>query len=415
VSESHIKTTIDEIRLPLPIRITNKIGKTLDKWGIHLAELSAEKLLANAQRKTALTDWGDDKFSDEFKFLISSYRQDGHLTLVGRIAMRMLFSRWLQNRLLTQRDFEQHPEILQSPIRKPLFVTGFPRSGTTLLHRLLSQDPRARIPLLWELLYPSPPPTTEGRENDPRIKAAGKLLKQAEFITPQVKVIHSLDPRESEECIWLLEEFFSMVHANVETYMEWLLTQDLIRHYKWYRTQLQLLQWRCPGDHWVLKTPFHLFAMDTILTVFPAACIVQTHRDPETVLASFCSLIATSRSIYSENIDLKQIGESALHFWEIAIQRAMKVREENDPSRFYDVYYNDLLTDPMHIVRGIYAHFGYDFTAEMEHNITAWLKQNPQYKHGKHRYSLEQFGLTKAQVQERFAAYTARFGSKIEV
>ncbi len=404
-------TTLDDVRPVVVVRVINAIGDLLERRGIQISRLSTAKLMADAARRTRLSDWGPDAeaFGAEFELMVRSYREDADLTLLGRVAIRQILTRWLANRLLMQRDWTRHPEILEQPVPRPLFVTGLPRSGTTLLHRLLSQDPEARVPLLWELLWPSPPPTADTRETDPRIEAARDLLRGFHRINPRMAAIHSPGPQEPEECLWLMEELFAYIHANVVSYRDWLLKQDWTPYYRRHRKALQLLQWHCPGDHWILKTPRHTFAMDSILTVFPDACLVQTHRDPAKVIASVCSLIAVAHRTVSRRVDLQEIGKTAVTMWTEAVTRAMTVRAQADPAHFYDVHYDDLLADPVGVTRRVYEYFRYRFTSRHEARARQWLVENPQDKHGAHRYSLEQFGLDRESVRRHFAEYIEQF------
>ena len=56
--------------------------------------------------------------------------------------------------------------------RGPVFIIGFPRTGTTILHDILAQDPDSRAPLTWETMFPSPPPDAATFYTDPRIARA---------------------------------------------------------------------------------------------------------------------------------------------------------------------------------------------------------------------------------------------------
>ena len=170
-----------------------------------------------------------------------------------------------------------------------------------------------------------------------------------------------------------------------------------------------MLQWRWPGDHWVLKSPHHLFFLDVLLTVFPDACVVQTHRDPATALASLCSLLATTRSLYSQRVVAQRLGAQCLATWGTALDRMLRVRAAADPARFYDLQYEDLLADPMAAVSRIYVYFGYTAPPGMDAGMQRWLAAHPQHQHGSHQYTLAQCGLDRATVERRCAAYLQRF------
>lgn len=406
-------STFEHPHRPAWLRLVNWAGSTIRRSGVPLADLSKESLMSAAMRQTELSDWGDESFRVPLGILLKSFETQANLNFVGRVLLREYFIRLLVNRLRIQDDLKRHPEILQVPIRRPLFITGLPRTGTTLLHNLLSQDPSSRWPVLWELLYPSPPPQAETRETDPRIEKAKKLLKSYNYLAPNLAPVHYLNPNGPEECNYLFEHgFVSVIFeliANVPTYCELVKAHDMVPLYQYYRQQLQLLAWRCPGDHWVLKAPMHLFSLDALIAVFPDACIIQTHRDPLKVLPSMCSLSAIARGIYSDRVDIEGVGEFWINRLVNGLEHAMQVRDSADPAQFYDLKYTALVQDPIGTVRQIYDYFGYDFTPRMQENMNRWITENPKHKHGVHQYSPKQFGLDPAVVNRRFAKYRERF------
>lgn len=403
---------------PVWLRFVNWAGNILRQSGVPLAKLTEESLLSAAQHQTGLSDWGDERFRIPLRMLLESLDKEANLNFIGRSFIEQRCIQLLVNRLRIQDDFKHFPEILQVPIRRPLFILGLPRTGTTLLHNLLSQDPASRWLSLWELESPSPPPEPDTRKTDPRIKNVEKVVKIYNFLAPQLATAHYVNPNGPEECNTLFEhEFVSTLfelRAHVPSYSEWLTAHDMVAPYVYYRQQLQLLGWRCPGDHWVLKAPAHLLSLDALLNVFPDACIIQTHRDPLKVLPSICSLCAMVRGIYTDNVDLNSVGEHWLNRLANGLEREMQVRESANSAQFYDVNYSALLRDPIGTVRQIYDYFGYPFSTRMEENLNYWISENPQHKHGVHRYSLEQFGLNPGVVNSRFANYRERFNISVE-
>jgi hypothetical protein len=248
---------------------------------------------------------------------------------------------------------------------------------------------------------------------EPRMKRAEQMIRHAVALAPHFSAIHPLSATGPEECVFLFQNTFMSVvfdaYSEVPDYIAWLLQQDLTPAYRYYKKQLQLLQWHWPGTHWVLKSPQHLFFLDVLLTVLPDACVVQTHRDPATALASLCSLMATARRFYSDHVTEQHLGAPCLAMWGTALDRMLHVREAADPARFYDLSYEDLLADPMAAVDRIYAYFGYATTPGMEEGMQRWLAAHPQHQHGVHQYSLSQFGLDRTTVARRCAAYLQRF------
>jgi hypothetical protein len=190
--------------------------------------------------------------------------------------------------------------------------------------------------------------------------------------------------------------------------------ENKLRVYESYRQQLQLLQRGRPSRRWVLKSPIHATGLEALLQVFPDAGVVQTHRDLAEVVPSTCSLFATFRGMYSDNVDLSRLGT---HLIQNLVHRslgvALRVRAAH-PGRVCDVVYRDLVRDPTGTVRRIYERFGLPMSADLATNLQDWLAANPQDKHGRHRYSLEQFGLDRAAIDQLFPGYPESFGLAAE-
>ena len=115
-----------------------------------------DSLLAQAQARTGLIDWGDPTLPERFRLAVD-FLKSRNMDEAGQRAGADTCLWLLTSRLQFFEDFKRHP-IGEEKIVQPLFATGEPRSGTTLLHALLSVDPNARALRFWEVMYPSPPP-----------------------------------------------------------------------------------------------------------------------------------------------------------------------------------------------------------------------------------------------------------------
>ncbi|MFQ3167827.1 MAG: hypothetical protein ACI8QI_000360 [Limisphaerales bacterium] len=368
--------------------------------------LNADTLLQKAAAQTGLSDFGDDAFREPYELLLRSLRDEARLNTQGVIMLQRTILRLLVNRLLTEQAFAEHPEMAQTPIERPLYILGFPRTGTTLLHSLLACDPASRWLRLWEGLHPAPAP--ESLEDDPRIATTRAWVAGFEKLVPNLARAHKLDATGPEECLWLIEHTFAdlifELRAHVPSYSKWLAEHEGDESwYRYYRRQLQMLGWKCRGSHWVCKAPRHLPGLGGLLSVFPDARIVQTHRGAESVLPSICSLCEITQSAASDTVDKAAIGA---HWHQRLLEierRSTEVRAAADPEQFLDVQYADLVGDPIGTVRLIYEHHGLDYSTEFENGMNQWLADNRQHKHGAHRYSLEEYGLDAKTVRADFA------------
>jgi len=396
------------------IKIANWVGERLRGWNLARVILSEERILQAARRQTSLDDLGDERFRVPLCLLVDSYENDPELTTVGRLIARALLVHHVANRLRIHHDLNRHPEILAGEIRRPLFVVGLPRTGTTLLYNLLALDSSFRPLLFWESMSPSPPPDSETRHRDPRIAKAARTVAQLNRAVPTLRAIHEMNPRGPDECLGLLLNTFvnPFFRGRLPGYRAWLYSigEDEVRAaYCEYRRQLLLLQWKCSAPHWLLKCPSHLFGLEALLAVLPDACVVQTHRDPIKAVPSLCSLTAALDGMSYKRVDMAEVGRRDVEIVEQLLDRGLNACDAADHSRFLHVRFRDLLDNPWTTVRQIYDHFGYRLPVDMKDRVDGYLAANPRYKHGQHRYRLEDFGLDRESLGGRFAAYCSRF------
>ena len=394
---------------PAWVKLINATGGGLRRLGVRWPRVDPETLMAAARRRAGLSDFGDDSFREGLRALVDAFEARDSAHTFGRVFFRHFCTQLLVNRLKIQADLTRHPEILDVPIRRPLFITGLPRSGTTFLHRLMSEDPAGRTLLSWEAVEPSPPPRPETYRTDPRIRRVRKAAAMLYRLSPRIAAAHEFAAESPEEDNTLFAHGFRAgafgFMFDVPDYVRWLSHQDLVEPYRYARRQLQLLSWKYPGDHWVLKSPAHLYGLDALLAIFPDACVVQTHRDPLQVVPSLCSLAAGFRGIVTDRLDLRRLGSDFLDAISVGPERAIEARAQADPSRFFDVPYKQLVGEPVETVRAVCRQFGYEFGPEYESRTRRWLRENPQHKHGVHRYRLDEFGLDADTVDRHFARY----------
>jgi hypothetical protein len=409
-----------ELSRPLGLRVFNRTGGALRRVGLPLVELDAPSLFDRASRLTGLSDFGDPFFREPLRVLLDAFEKEAELNMLGRVIARSDIVRLLQNRLRMTDVLNHHPAIAAGEIRQPIFIVGLPRTGTTILHELMAQDPANRVPMSWEVMYPWPPPERDTYDSDPRIAAVEKHFSGVDRLIPGFQSMHPMGAQLPQECVALTaHDFASMVFSTTHTvpsYQAWLDHTDLRWVYAAHRRQLQYLQWRCPAERWVLKSPGHLWALDALLAIYPDARIVQTHRDPLKVIASLANLIALLRSMSSDRIDRAAIGAEWTARLADGMQRSMDVRDHlpADTAPVFDMHFADFIRDEVGMVRTIYAHFGLELTLDAEERMRRFLARNPRDKHGVHRYSLSDAGLDASIERERYRRYQERFSIQSE-
>jgi len=403
-------TTLDQTRPVLPVRLLNGCGALLEKTRIPRSPLRAVDLIETAKRRCNLDDFGGGDFFEGISRLLDSCHRESRLNLIGKIALRTDLIRILCSRLFMHRDRQLYPDVARQEIREPLFIVGLPRSGTTLLHTLLAADPEHRAPLTWEVMTPSPPT----RDNEKRrIQRATQSCNCLNWLAPTFRHVHAVGAELPQECVGLMTPMFMSDQFDtmyyVPSYRAWFFRQDLLPAYEYHRRFIQHLQFRQSARRWILKAPTHMFALPTLLSVYPDALFVQTHRAPLDAMASVSSLITILRRVFSDAVDPLVVCREAIQYWSETLDRFLHERDRLAAYRICDVNYIEVCRDPIAAVRRIYEHFGWLLSAEAAQRMRLVLASLPQDQYGRHRYNLSQFGLDPAEGVEAFAAYCERF------
>ena len=370
---------------------------------------SYEDIVAAAVRTTGLSDFGGTSHEEGLRVLVEDMASpEAGLTPRGNYFQRSEVKSALVGVLLTQAQFAAHPEHRDVPIERPVFLMGLPRTGTTALHRYLHADPTTQGLEMWLTQYPQPRPPRETWEQDPIFNAMQQAFTAHHVESPEFMGIHYMDATTVEECWRLLRQtgksnsYESL--ANLPRYTEWLQGQDWTDAYARHKQNLQLVGLNDPEKRWILKNPSHMTALDALMTVYPDALVIYTHRDPVTCIASSASLSAETTVGHSDTYVGGVIGQTQLNLWSRSFHAFHDARPTYDQAQFADVAFKDLRDDPIGVTRGIYEQFGLDWTPEVQ---TAIEEIDRESKSGhaapKHSYSLKDYGLTEQQVLDAFA------------
>jgi hypothetical protein len=408
--------------LPFAIRAANRAARWVRATGVEPVRLREDGLIRDAVRATGCDDFGPEPFLAPMRRVIDALEREAHLTWLGRTIARNELLRVLRNRLGLVAARRAHPEIARVAVHQPIVVVGLPRTGSTILHDILACDPAHRAPLTWECNEPCPAPEASTFESDPRIAASDAELAGVDRLLPGFKAMHPMGARLAQECVVLMQQTMCSVlfhnEYRVPSYQDWLDDPafDWRPVYAFHREQLQHLQWRCARERWVLKTGAHMWSLDALLETYPNACVVQTHRDPVKVATSYASLTTLVRAMSSDAVDPREVAADWTPRLALALERAIDVRDSGRfaPERFYDVHFRSFLADPLAVVEGIYRHFGLELSGDAADRMRRFVDENPQGKHGMHRYAPAEYGLDVATERARFARYTTRFGIEPE-
>lgn len=378
--------------------------------------LNTDALLAAAREQTGLSDFGDPSFHDGLTVLVNALNTEARLTEAasGRVGGTIIAT--LAQRLKVEAYLAANPQLLDAPIERPLFLFGLPRTGTTLAINLLAADPARRVFMRWEAFNTVPPAETGALRTDPRCVEEQARLEMSKQYVPHISAMHWEDADSSTECQFAMSpSFCAQVYDSqyyVPSYTDWFLNADYLPAFRYHKRLMQLLQ-QNNGGRWAFKNPWHPLYLDALTTVYPDAQLVMTHRDPGDVLGSACSLIYHVRKMFSDNVDPLECGKLLMRTFDTMIARVQAFEGKHGAKAIQHIDYKALTSNPIGEMAKVYAGFDEDLTPQAEAAMRAMLDANPQGKHGKHEYRLEDYGLTRDGVHDHFKDYIARYNISI--
>lgn len=371
----------------------------------------ADELVQQAIEITGFSDFGWLPYREGLEVLLETYDRNV-ADAAGRQRCRDRVVNLLATRLRCEHAFATIPEIAEQEIIAPVFITGLPRSGTSALLNLMERAPGYRGVLQWEVQFPDPWRGSQPGDEDPRYQPLKKALEAA--ADSEFSKIHFVDADTPEECCLLHAFAIHGVHlgfeVQLEPYRSWLLAQDMEPIYRYQKQQLQLLNWRNPGQQWLLKAPAHMWSIEAIRKVFPDARFVWCHRDPQKVVPSINSMNSAVMGMYAgdySHLDAHQIGRDVMEWYALSLEKGLRERAQLPDDLFIDCSQREFVEQPLALVERICEQFAMPLDEAGRTALQSHIDANPKGKHGKHEYDLAAYGLTKEMIDERFAFYTS--------
>jgi Sulfotransferase family len=381
-----------------------------------------DDILELAAKRTGLTEVDSDSWREGLAVILEEVNSSPAFTSGGRERIITDAAKALGRRLQVHDYIGSHPEVLDVPVERPLFVLGMPRTGTTVISYLLDRDPARRSLLHWQCVEPVPPATADALRTDPRCLA---LLEEQQKILKLVQdakmpLPHWEDADGPTEDMFIHNQDFKGLSWDsflaTSRYAEWLVHEaDMTTAYEYQKRYLQVLQSTAPGT-WSLKMPSHSVHIDALLRVFPDARLIWAHRDPYKATGSLGNLLKLPKSmtLSPERTDYLALGRNIKAQMKMHVDRPLRTRERIGDDRFFHMHYADMMRDPMDVMRRIYDWAGDPLTPETEAAMRGWLAEHPQDRFGSNAYSLDQFGLTVEELEPVFAEYLANFDIELE-
>ncbi|MBO84951.1 MAG: hypothetical protein CL927_06305 [Deltaproteobacteria bacterium] len=414
MSDLSAPLTVRDLEYRPHLKALNAGVGLLHGLGVLPQRITPEHVKQAAMKRTGLSDFGDSSYEAPYQKLLEVL-PNHPLSSLGTLLTEQTMVKAMSNRLRIQDHLNRHPALASARVERPVFVLGFPRTGTTLLQNLLGLDEGQRSLQFWEIQTPIPLDPDPRRDHRKRFNIAKRTLQLAYLVAPEQRQIHEIKPETPEECWPLFSNSFAVLNYDLLSmfadYGRWLLDYDMTGPYAFYRDTLKVLgQGRPAGERYLLKCPEHLWFIDALLAVFPDARIVWTHRDPVASVASYCSLISLGQRMLYGTIDPARLGAHIQDRFHMGVQRAMAARDASGrEDQFFDVDFKDLVRDPAAVVREVKAWADMPHDKAGQARVERYLSTERGDKKGAHKYSAEVYGLDGQAIHREYADYIERF------
>lgn len=408
---------IDDLARPVYSEVQRQallLGETLT------VDLSCDSIMAEAETKTGLHDWGEMDFLCRLELLCDEWSSDDGLTGIGRMGLRNKLLQHASSRLLIREQLKKHPEIHAIQIEKPIIVAGLPRSGTTHLLNLMAADSRLRSLPLWEAYEPVPMTDEQLLKDgtDPRYQRCAEAWQTMQAMTPHLAAMHPMHPDHIHEELELMGPNFGSYNyewlSQSPRWRDHYYAEDQTYQYEYMLDVLKLLTWQQRNSgrpsRWVLKCPQHLEQLPVLQKVFPDATIAITHRDPVAVIQSSVTMQA-----YGQRINRKRVEMNALiDYWGDRVEHLLRAcvndRDGLSGKQSIDIPFHQFMADDLATVEKIYTIAGLEMTPDASAQLQAYIDTHRRGKHGRMIYKLQQdFGVDPNLLRKRFEFYFERF------
>jgi hypothetical protein len=379
--------------------------------------LHVDKLVAEARRRTGLSDFGPDTWQEGLGVLVRALNEEAALTRQGEDTLAERIVEQLVQRLRFERSWAEHPEVANEQIVSPVVGVGLGRTGSNALGFVMAQDPARRMLRAYEAMDPSPPVNVAdaGTDSDPRIAKAKAEheVRRRDFPETMDKVPVNEDGRGPAECVFLLSfDFRSQLFeawGRIPSYSTWLFACDMTPAYRYHKRILQMLQWQRGPKKWFIRSPPHMHGIFELGRVYPDARFVQTHRNVDAMIPSEAALFSSFLTSLTAEPDEPYLGRHLADVRVECLRRLMAFRDDGNEDRFFDIGFYDMAADPMGQIRKLYAWLGDDLSDLAAERMQKWWNENSAERQGARTYDPARYGVDAEDLRKRFAFYHDRY------
>ena len=352
--------------------------------------------------------------------------------LLAHCVILPLITLWaLANAVCLQIDRLLFPGCRRAAIANPVFIIGNARSGTTLFHRLLCGDEERFVHFrTWEILFPS---LLQKRVIQALLALYGRLFpgsfrRLADWEDRQLTSLKRMHPiganKPEEDEFLLLIPFASATLTVLFPYLDQLMELSTFdwrpastrrRVMRFYRECVsRQLHFHGGSRSLLSKNPSFVMKIQSLAEEFPDARFVYLIRNPFETIPSLLKLLHTiwlGLGIDSGHIEstLCELAQGCMRDYNYALDALSKLADD----RYAIVPYTDLVADPETTVENVYARLNLSISPEFRRRLAGERSRQKRY-HSSNVYSLEEFGLSEAELYEKLADVIERFGFRAE-
>lgn len=302
--------------------------------------------------------------------------------------------------------------VANTPIADPpVFIVGHWRTGTTLLHELLVLDDRHIGPTGYECVAPQHFLVTE------------RFAPLVGFMVSKHRAMDNMDsslnhPQE-DEFVWVMQgqpsPYLTLAFPNRPPKHERYLDLEQL-------TAQELEAWKRPLYRFVqqlyfrhrktviLKNPNHSFRIKVLLDIFPLAKFIHIVRNPYVVYPSSIHLLKSLSRVHSlQKPTFEGLDERVLATYVDLYRKVDEGRALVDPSRFYELRYEELIDDPEEQLRRLYEHLGLGDFEQYLPRLRQYLADHEHYATNTYELTAEQ----RAVLDDRWGEVIDRYGYRI--
>ena len=263
-----------------------------------------------------------------------------------------------------------HPE--------PLFLLGFWRSGTTLLHNLLSMDSR------WGFVN-----TYQAAMPDVFLAGQNRVRRMIEKSLPPNRGVDNIPvdfamPQEEEIAIMCTSGLspYAFLHfpRTAEKALDYLFVEERLddrQQAEWkgeFTRLLKAASYYMGGKPLLLKSPSNTSRIPALLDLFPNARFVYIQRDPYDTVRSYLHLIRLMNDWHAlQRVDFDDLLQKQLQVYRDMAEAYLRQKELIPAGRLVEIRYEDLEQDKVEQIRGIYDKLGLEGYADFEPRLTEYV------------------------------------------